>query len=422
MRGKDQPRGSPWDVPAPFRRVTLSQVDLSEGGGCLSLFGLPFLAAGVFLTLAGAGVVPLQNADEVPSWSWPLMVGMGLVFVAVGGTLVFGRRWTSFDLSQGRVIRRMGWLEPMRAEQRNLSEFNAVVVAFESGDSDSSDRYPVRLRAFAGKDFPVASPIRFGEARVQAEFLSRFLRLPLVDASTGNELVLAPERADETLQERLRARDQGSEQVARPEAMQCQVIEAGSETTVVFPWRGSAVPSLLISVFAVVVLLLLIPNLLRFFRETGTPEFVQFGFLGFLTLLFGVLPLLGALNRARAAKRSRTVIKVSPSGVTIERRRAWRRQTSIIPAAEVLSIDYEAADVRLAAIRRTATTSQTAVPAPGSRTWRLIEALNRLVPSKGLVIKTRQDLLTVGEGLPADELRYLAALLTRALAGSKDVP
>ncbi|HSW48830.1 MAG TPA: hypothetical protein VLH09_01585, partial [Bryobacteraceae bacterium] len=226
----------------------------------------------------------------------------------------------------------------------------------------------------------------------------------------------------QTLQERLRSQGEGPEAVARPEVMHCQVTETGSETTVVFPWRGSAVPSLVVSVVAVVFLLLLIPNLLRFFRETGTPEFVRFGFLGVLILVFGVLPWLGVLNRARAAMRSRTVVKVSRAGIWIERRGAWRGETSLIPASDVLSIDYEAADIRLKAIRRTAAARGAAGPAPGPRTRRLIETLNKLVPSKGLVIKTRQDLVIVGEGLPAGELRYLASLLQRALAGTKDVP
>jgi len=334
--------------------------------------------------------------------------------VAVGGTLVFGRRWTTFDLSRGAVIRRRGWLVPMQVEQRNLSEFNAVVIAFESGDSDSSDRYPVRLRAWTGPEFAISSPIRFGESRAQAEFLSRFLRLPLVDASTGNELVLDPERAGETLQDRLRSAGAAPERIGRPAAMRCQVTAAGPETTIVIPGRSSVLTALVLAMFAVVFLLVLVPNLLRFFRQTGTPEFVQFGLLGFVLLVFGLLPLLGAFNQVLAARKSKTVVRASPAGIAIEWQSGWRKRTTVIPAGDVLGIDYISVDAQIEPAQRALGAGH-----PGAS--RLIAVLKKLAPSKGLIIKTRQDLLTVGEGLPPDELRYLQSILTQALAGTEDV-
>jgi hypothetical protein len=240
------------------------------------------------------------------------------------------------------------------------------------------------------------------------------LRLPLVDTSTGNELVLDPERAGETLQERLRSTGAAPERIGRPDVMRCQVTAAGPETTIVIPGRGSVLTALVFAMFAVVLLLVLVPNLLRFFRQTGTPEFVQFGFIGFVLLLFGVLPLLGAFNQALAARKSRTVVKTSPAGITIERHGAWRRQTTVVPASDVLGIDYSPVDAQLESARRAVGPGH-----PGAT--RLIAALKKLVPSKGLIIKTRQDLLTVGEGLPPDELRYLQSILTQALAGTEDV-
>jgi hypothetical protein len=41
----------------PFELVTPDRLQIRDGGGCLSFFGLPFFAAGVFLASIAAGVV-----------------------------------------------------------------------------------------------------------------------------------------------------------------------------------------------------------------------------------------------------------------------------------------------------------------------------------------------------------------------------
>lgn len=45
-------------------------------------------------------------------------------------------------------------------------------------------------------------------------------------------------------------------------------------------------------------------------------------------------------------------------------------------------------------------------------------SFGRLVKGSGLVVKTRAGLTTFGEGLTDDEVRYLHALVRRALAGT----
>jgi hypothetical protein len=134
----------------PFRQVAPDQLQVREGGGCLSLFGLPFLAAGIFVTLIGARILPVQNAAGVPAWAWLLILLMGLVFVGVGGGLVLGRRWISLDTGRGIIRKAWGLLVPLRGEEYPLHDYEAVRLRFDAGDSDTADRYPGLLRARAG--------------------------------------------------------------------------------------------------------------------------------------------------------------------------------------------------------------------------------------------------------------------------------
>ena len=58
------------------RQVAPDRLEIKEGGGCLTLFGVPFLAAGIFVTLIVARIVPLKNASGLPAWAWPLILPM----------------------------------------------------------------------------------------------------------------------------------------------------------------------------------------------------------------------------------------------------------------------------------------------------------------------------------------------------------
>ena len=50
---------------------------------------------------------------------------------------------------------------------------------------------------------------------------------------------------------------------------------------------------------------------------------------------------------------------------------------------------------------------------------RAVAALGSLVPNKGIIVKTRRALISFGEGLSSDELKYLARVLKRSLAVSR---
>jgi hypothetical protein len=42
--------------------------------------------------------------------------------------------------------------------------------------------------------------------------------------------------------------------------------------------------------------------------------------------------------------------------------------------------------------------------------------LKKLAPNRGIIVKSRTGIVTLGEGLPADELRYLVPLLRKAVS------
>ena len=407
-----------------FQQVGPDQLQVREGGGCLSLFGLPFFLAGIFVALIGIRVIPVSNARDVPAWAWPLILLMGLAFVAVGGALCFGRQWTTLDKSQGAIRKQWGLLVPLKGEEYSLRDYEAVLLRFEAGDSDKADRYPVLLKAKAGQaDFALPSSTQYGESRERAAAVARFLDFPLVDASTDHESVVAADRVDATFQERLRAGDDRREEAVRPLRMRSQVRESGSAVEIVLPGPGFRPRNLIGLAVSVGLLIYVVPQLLQFFRQTQTPEAVQIAFFGVAVLFFVLVPLRGVINNVALAARGRTVVTSSAEGIAIAVHGAWRVETTRIPAADILGLDYGTADAALqsaqqfAAQRRAhagrmlSSTNQTGA-AP-----RWVAVLRRLVKSKGIIVKCRSGLVSFGAGLSDEEIRYLYAIVVRTLGG-----
>ena len=407
-----------------FRQVGPDQLQVREGGGCLSLFGLPFFLAGIFVTLIGIRVVPVSNAADVPAWAWPLIVLMGLVFMAAGGALCFGRRWITLDKARGAIRRQWGLLIPMKGDECSLRDYEAVLLRFDSGDAEAADRYQVLLKARTGQgDFALATAALYGESRARAATVARFLGLPLVDASTDHESVIAAERVDATFQERLRAGEDHRAEAARPVRLQSQVRESGSGVEIVLPGPGFRRSGLLGLVASVGVLIYVAPDLLRFFRQTGTPEVVQLAFFGVIALCLVLIPLRSVISAFVLAARGRTVVTATAEGIVIEARGAWRVTTTRIAASDILGLDYGTADAALQSARQRAAQRGAQVGRPFSSAgpdraappW--LSALRRLVRSKGIIVKCRSGLVTFGTGLPDEEIRYLHAIVGRTLAG-----
>jgi hypothetical protein len=409
--------------PRPFRQPAPDRVEIREGGGCLSIFGLPFLAAGVFTALIGLQIIPVSNKDEVPAWAWQLIFLMGLAFIAVGSSLVFGRRWTTLDKARGTIVKQTGLLVPLRKEQFALVDHDGVRLRFEEGDSDTSDRFPVVLQGKGNRpDLALSNPTDYAVAREQAEFIAGFLSFPLVDAATDHEVVVAPRPASAGPVKRERPSADATERATRPPFMRSRVEPSGGKVRIVLPGPGFRPHLLFGFALPAVFVMYVIPHLLEFFTATHTPEFVQVFFVGFIMIFFCILPSIGTINGIIRSIRGRTTVGASADGITIEEQAAWRKKVTSLPAGEIFGLDYSAAESAYRSIHRSVRERYTrkcpaenASPiASGGLGW-----LRHLVKSKGVLVKSKKGIVAFGAGLPDGEVRYLYSLVKRALGGNK---
>lgn len=322
------------------------------------MFGLPFLAAGVFFILAALGVVPLETG-RTPIMQ-PAFVLVGLPFVLVGGTLVFGRSWTTLSSIDRTIVKQLGLLVPISTKTYRVDEYNGVILEFIRGDSDSSDKYPVSLKARTGHHLRLFSSMQYAEARERAIAVANLFQFDIEDSTSGGRVRMTPAQAEMSLQNRQRLEHRRDELIVPPASMHSRVMESHGTVTIVIPGRRIALSGLL--------------------------------------------------------KRRQTVVTASPGGVRIEQRALLRTRTlASYSAADILDVEYDAPETAAEIGRRRP--GMTA-PAGGRGTELVLRVVRAMVGSGGITIKTRKGLTTIGENLDDRELRYLHYVIRKALVGS----
>ena len=403
-----------------FERISGDCLEIREGGGCLTLFGLLFFAAGIFLTLAGLGLIPLENAQSMDWWGKPLLIAMGLAFASVGGCLVFSRTRITLDAARGTLTRRWWLIMPIKSENFRLESFRSVELGLSSGDSDSPDTYPIVLKGDAiCPDVQLKNGSSYGESRQLAVHLAELLRGPLEEATSDHKTGLESGELRQSLAERIQGRMSGTEEPTRPVSLRSRVEMIPGGVLIRIPGDGFKWTLLLPVAISVGVLLYFGPGFLEFFDRTRTPVPVQMFFLGFALILFGLIPLFRFISNIVNALRSYTEIIATSQELRLTQQGAWKKSVTTLPAGEIVDLDYSTASGLLEKAmdsagsppRRPHLGTQPPVPP------RWLKALVRLNRSTGVIVKHRTGRLAFGAGLPDEEVTYLYAEVKRALSG-----
>ena len=404
-----------------WRQVTPYRVEIREGGGCLSIFGLPFFAAGIFMFLTLMGIVPMGNSDA--SATRIVLPLMAVAFTGVGGMLVFGRVLTAIDRADCKFERQWRLLVPLRTQTARLGDCVAVVVGFSAGDSDSADQFPVELKSRTDRARKIYSASSYAEARACATTVARLLNVDVEDATTDHAVRVPASNSELSLAERLRVdgRDEASE--PRPSSMRSEVRSEGSGIHITIP-AAPAHPFLIAAtLIPVVIVVALFGPFNEFFHKTKTPDPIGWVFLGFFAFLFAGLPGITVLNAILRSRWGATIVTVSKDGIRIAERGAWRTTTTgDYAAADIFDLDFstsesEMASARHIAIARAREADAMARPTPLSPGMeRVLTTIVSLTRNKGITLKTRRGLISFGAGLDEGEICYLAALIRRTLA------
>jgi len=399
-------------------------METTSGGGCLSLFGLPFLLAGLFVLQIPLGIIPVKYEGST-TWMPLFILIFGGVFTAVGAGLVFGRSGIVIDRTRGRIVQWWGLLVPMKSTVTMLEGIRHVEMNFSEGDSDTADSWPVRL---SGEGIPkpidVANPLSFAEARQLAEDLSRFLRKPLVDTSTGERVTRDPDCLDESWRERIRRTGEARAPMPpEPSGMRTRVERTGDGVILHIPGPPLSglhyLPVLFPLAFAGAVAWFFLPALLTL----PMPDWIRYFFLGFIGLFFIAGPVVSALLNVLRLKNQFERITVTRAFLRVEALKQGKRSTVEIPVDELEDLVAPTAKSLLDTIEvpgmRKVHLGDTGNPRmpDGRPVPRFLLSLMKMKGSRGIMARSDKTVVEFAGGLDEAETAYLFAQIRRVVTG-----
>ncbi|MBE7464581.1 MAG: hypothetical protein HS116_13980 [Planctomycetes bacterium] len=218
------------------------EIEIKNGGGCLMLFGLPFLGMGLMFTYA-ALTGQVKNSGGGPSPVW-FAVPFGLIFASIGAGFVFGRSGVILNRSSRTAAKWWGLLVPFSRTEISVGDGAWVHINREIRKTKNSSYtvFPVRVVAGAEK-ITWKEPRVYEEARSEAERVAKFLDLGVRDVSAGNEIVREKGTLDENMRQRLKREGVVLEMPTKPEG--CRVSERVEGDAAIFdlpvPPQGGAI-------------------------------------------------------------------------------------------------------------------------------------------------------------------------------------
>ncbi|HUT53630.1 MAG TPA: hypothetical protein VM658_09580 [bacterium] len=399
-------------------------LETRSGGGCLSLFGLPFLLAGLFTMQIPLRLVPVENSDNMP---WFFFFLFGLVFATAGGVLVFGRSGLILDRRTGMAVKWWGLLLPMKRREYPLDTLKTVSIHKNVGDSDSPTTYPVQITGEdGGKRISVTNPTDYAQARCEAEQLAKFLGLPVADTSSGKKVVREAGELDESVRDRARRTGEKSGYLPDPPFnMRTRVQETGDGVVLEIPGPPLNVTHYLslgaATVVSLIALFFLFSNLEP--SDLAWPPSPQDAAIAGLILIFFVAaPILSALAHVRRDRNRSTRVIASPALLRVEERVKGKLVTTEIPGDQLEELTLPTLTDATAAMnaqskRPAYELGDTGVmrmpdgrPMPG-----ILVTILKMAGSPGIVARSDTATVTFGAGLSEAELRYLQALILKAM-------
>jgi len=406
---------------SPLTYRDQATLEIRNGGGCIAVFGFPFLLAGLFIMQIPLGMIPVNGSPGVPSSLF--FLPFGAVFALVGALLVFGRSGIIMDRSRGRVIQWYGLLVPMKRKEYLLDSVDQVEMNFSPGDSDSPATWPITLsgRSIA-KSLSIVQPPSFAEARKVAEELSRFLRKPLMDSSTGEKIIRDFDHLNESYRDRIRRKSETINTLPPEPVHKRSRIEHTSEgmtITIAEPSPGwiyylSALAPL---VFAGMVIWLFLPRA-DIHSMPGIFRYIFLTFMGF----FIAVPAMAVLGKIIGMKKKKPfeMITVTKTFFRVETLKHGKQTTVEIPVAELEDLVAPARQdimdaVTYPGVDNVGETGTARTP-DGRPMPRFLLTLMKMVDSRGIIARSDNVEVEFARGLDEAELAWLFALIKRTIS------
>jgi len=357
------------------------------GGGCASLFGLPFFVVGIGVIALTFIPVDVRGGDAIPFF---FGIPFGSIFAIVGGAILFGRLELLIDRESGIATKNWKLLtQNVKTQTYQTKDFNRVSLRSEVRRSKNSSYtvYPVRLTGSDDNQLDISQSRSEKEARSDAEEIAKFLSLPIHDETSGSTRIREADLLDENIKDKFKKRLETNEIPDPPAKLKSRINYDRSSLQIEIPPPGFNVGFLVVAVvICVFELIFLTTFAIPFLTQADVPgTFLIFA--AFFGLIFLGLPtwfLIRLIGITFIATQS-----VSVGNNALKVAKGW-------PMRKTKSISTEEIEEFIMGVSKAGTRGSKAVATIG-------------VTLEILAISDT-DQLSFGAGLPPDELEYIYAL------------
>lgn len=378
-----------------MKRVDSYDPDLmifKGGGGCMALFGLPFMAAGI-----GIMCLPLlpelaNNKTDAPLWFFFIF---GAIFASIGTIFTLGRRGLFLDKRMNIVTTWWGLLIPFKTSTYDLTQFTKMTITKEVRKSKNSSYtvYPVRL--VGEESISIGENREYHASRKLAEEIAKFIGISVADSTSGTEMIREAEELDETIREKVQKKGEIKEIPPAPPNMKLQYNIEGNEIHFEIPRIGwhplFYIPIGFILFFSVIFYFV-------FFQEILQSDMPLIGKMIVSSfLLIPEIIIFGAMYRF-ASKT--TLVDVSPERLSVTEKWALGSKTQSIPTNELEELQI----IANAPANFQKANLQTADMQKVQNIIGVFGGAEILASSDSVVVK-------FGSSLPAPELQWMFAVI-----------
>ena len=353
-------------------------LQIHDGGGLWSVLAALVVCFGFVLTVTGL------RPDEVTGGMKAASVVLALCVV-----LLFSGSSTTFDRAHGTVVKRWHLL-PRWRRTRSLRGVTTVVIA--KVDGESHRRFDVALRFHGGSSVFLWRLIDYSEARRRATTLADYLHLALEDGATDPPFVRRAGAIDRPFKVHASFAGLADPAAIRPPTSRIDVIRHPHDVAIRIarhPLGSEAIAGMAFLILLCALSAWTWSAVPAFLRQPRMSDPLEWVFPGLLVIVVGIWFPVTLVRRFIRAHRVSTHVLVSGRGIEVHERGLWRsRRVATVNADSVLDVGCDVTD-----------------------------AAKQDETSRGLIIRTPRGVTSFAADLDDQDLRYLCALVRRALAG-----
>ena len=372
--------------------------ELKSGGGCVAIFGLPFLLAGIAVIVAVFIPQEVRGGDPFP---WYVGIPFGSVFALIGGAFVFGRSSFVIDKISSTVTSSWSLFITLKTKTLDLKKFNRILITKEvrRGNNSSTTVYPVYLEGKGTKELVQESQL-YNNSRQLSEDLSKFLDFDVCDTSSESEVIRQAGTMDMSVRDKLINSNEYIELPDEPANMKSECYMLDDTFVVEIPSSTFNPLSLigLVPFLFFIPFMIFIGDMINVGKEVNNAPLPVQLIGSVFALIFLIVPL-GMIYKI-AIKPIITKKKLELNKYEL------RYTTSALLTKKII---LQCSEIEEVFIKGRSKDKSQEVP----EIVKLI--INTLLKNNGITIRTDKTTLNIGEDLDKEELNYILAVINQTL-------